>query len=109
MRDSLCFILKTINLEAERYAAGHQFLASFDEMMSGCLRLDIRMPLTSGIQVQKRLKAINCELAVSLITGHGDVPMAVWTLQSGVFDVIQKPFLEQDLLDRIYQALDIYE
>jgi FixJ family two-component response regulator len=109
VRDSLCFLLTTVNLESESYESGDQFLANFDEEMSGCLLLDIRMPGTSGIEVQKRLKELNCELPVIFVTGHGDVPMAVEAMQSGAFDFIQKPFRDQDLLDRIYQALETYE
>ncbi len=109
VRDSLCFLLKTVNLQSASYASGDLFLADFDEEMNGCVLLDIRMPGTSGIEVQKKLKELSCKLPIIFITGHGDVPMAVEAMQSGAFDFIQKPFRDQDLLDRIYQALEAHE
>ena len=109
VRDSLCFLLKTVNLDCETFTSGDNFLSAYDEEMNGCMLLDIRMPGTSGIEVQKKLAELNCKLPIIFITGHGDVPMAVEAMQSGAFDFIQKPFRDQDLLDRIDQALESYE
>jgi len=109
VRDSLCFLLKTVNLDAQTFPSGDDFLAGYDEEMNGCVLLDIRMPGTSGLEVQKKLQELSCKLPIIFITGHGDVPMAVEAMQSGAFDFIQKPFRDQDLLDRIYQALEAHQ
>jgi len=109
VRDSLCFLLKTVNLDATTFTSGDAFLQSYDEEMTGCVLLDIRMPGTSGIEVQKKLQQLDCKLPIIFITGHGDVPMAVEAMQSGAFDFIQKPFRDQELLDRIFQALEAHE
>ncbi len=73
--------------------------------MSGCIVLDIRMPGMSGMELQQRLKSMHCTIPIIFVTGHGDVPMAVEAMQHGAFDFIQKPFRDQELLDRINQAL----
>jgi len=109
VRDSLCFLLKTVNLDPTTFTSGDEFLEKYDEEMTGCVLLDIRMPGTSGIEVQKKLQQLNCKLPIIFITGHGDVPMAVEAMQSGAFDFIQKPFRDQELLDRIFQALEAHE
>jgi FixJ family two-component response regulator len=70
------------------------------------LVLDIRMPAMSGLELQERLNAMHAMIPVVFITGHGDVPMAVEAMQHGAVDFIQKPFRDQDLLDRINQALE---
>jgi len=109
VRDSLCFLLKTVDLASQTFTSGEEFLQNYDEEMNGCILLDIRMPGTSGIEVQKKLQELACKLPIIFITGHGDVPMAVEAMQSGAFDFIQKPFRDQELLDRIYQALEAHE
>ncbi len=109
VRDSLCFLLKTVGLESHTFESGDELLAGYDEEMNGCMLLDIRMPGTSGLEVHKRLNELNCQLPIIFITGHGDVPMAVEAMQSGAFDFIQKPFRDQDLLDRIYHALEAFQ
>jgi FixJ family two-component response regulator len=74
--------------------------------MNGCIVLDIRMPGMSGMELQQRLKSMRCTIPVIFVTGHGDVPMAVEAMLHGAFDFIQKPFRDQELLDRINQALN---
>jgi FixJ family two-component response regulator len=82
-----------------------EFLAKHDRSQHGCVVLDIRMPEMSGLEVQQRLNKEGSMLPVIFITGHGDVPMAVQAMKEGAFDFIQKPFREQDLVDRINHAL----
>ena len=105
VRASLKLLLKTLGLPAQTYASAHEFLATFDARRDGCLVLDIRMPGMSGLELQGELNTRGAILPIIFITGHGDVPMAVEAMQRGAMDFLQKPFRDQDLLDRITEAL----
>ena len=105
VRASLKLLLKTLGLPAQTYASAQEFLATFDARRSGCLVLDIRMPGMSGLELQGELNTRGAILPIIFITGHGDVPMAVEAMQRGAMDFLQKPFRDQDLLDRITEAL----
>jgi RNA polymerase sigma factor (sigma-70 family) len=105
IRDSLAVLLKTVDLNATTFSSGDEFIEAYDPGWEGCILLDIRMPGTSGMEVQKRLAESGCSIPIIFITGHGDIPMAVEAMHGGAFDFIQKPFRDQDLLDRIDQAL----
>jgi two-component system response regulator FixJ len=105
MRRALNMLLSTIGYKTVVFAAPSEFLAQFDPNTSGCLVLDIRMPGMSGLELQQRLNRMGSMLPVIFITGHGDVPMAVQAMKEGAFEFIQKPFRDQDLLDRINHAL----
>ncbi len=107
IRDSLDVLLKTVDLNTTTFSSGDEFLEAYDSGWEGCILLDIRMPGTSGMEVQKRLAESGCSIPIIFITGHGDIPMAVEAMHIGAFDFIQKPFRDQDLLDRIDQALTI--
>ena len=109
IRDSLNMVLDTVSLNAVTFSSGDEFLEAYDAGWEGCILLDIRMPGTSGMEVQKRLVAYGCRLPIIFITGHGDIPMAVEAMHVGAFDFIQKPFRDQDLLDHIDQALSAHE
>jgi FixJ family two-component response regulator len=106
VRSSLKLLLKSVGLPVETYASAQEFLDRFDSDRPGCLVLDIRMPRMSGLELQERLNTLHAMIPVVFITGHGDVPMAVEAMQHGAVDFIQKPFRDQDLLDRINQALE---
>jgi len=105
VRDSLGLLLKSMGTKARLFESAQAFLDGFDPGLRGCLVLDIRMPGMSGMELQQKLKAMRCTLPVIFVTGHGDVPMAVEAMHHGAFDFIQKPFRDQELLDRINQAL----
>lgn len=105
VRDSLAMLLRSVGLPVEAFDSGIGFLERFRPEMSGCLVLDIRMPKMSGLEVQQRLRELGARLPVIFITGHGDIPMAVQAIKEGAADFIQKPFRDQDLLDRIHSAL----
>jgi FixJ family two-component response regulator len=105
VRRSLQLLLKTVSIDAVCFASGDEFVAQFDAAMHGCIVLDIRMPGLSGLEVQKQLKAHGNTMPIIFITGHGDVPMAVEAMQEGAFDFVQKPFREQELMDRVSNAL----
>ena len=107
VRDSLGILLRSVGLASEVYASALEFLEHFDPQRHACLVADIRMPGLSGLELQQRLNEQHAAMPIIFITGHGDVPMAVTAMKSGATDFIQKPFRNQDLLDRIAKALEI--
>ena len=109
VRDSLKFLLAAEGFEVTTFESGDAFLAAIPAPGSGCVLLDIRMPGTTGMEVQQALVKQSCELPIIFITGHGDVPMAVEAMQTGAFDFIQKPFRDDELIDRVHQALTVIE
>jgi len=107
VREGLGLLLETVGQPYELYSSAIEFLDAFDSTKGGCLVLDIRMPRMSGLELQEKLNEQKSLLPVIFITGHGDIPMAVDAMRRGALDFIRKPFREQDLLDRINEALDI--
>jgi FixJ family two-component response regulator len=106
VRTSLRLLLKSVGLPVETFGSAQEFLDAFDADRAGCLVLDIRMPGMSGLELQQKLNEMHAIVPIVFITGHGDVPMAVEAMQHGAVDFIQKPFRDQDLIDRINQALE---
>jgi FixJ family two-component response regulator len=106
VRDALKLLLRSVGQAVEAYGSAQEFLDAYSEDRPGCLVLDIRMPGMSGLELQQKLNERHSILPIIFITGHGDVPMAVEAMQAGAVDFIQKPFRDQDLIDRINQALD---
>jgi two-component system response regulator FixJ len=105
VRGGLRLLLASAGLDACTYASAAAFLDAVTPKHAGCLLLDVRMPGLSGLDVHERLIARRIELPVIILTGHGDVPMAVRAMKRGAFDFIQKPFNDQFLLDRVNEAL----
>lgn len=105
VRAALGALLGSVFLRYESYASAEAFLAVANRQMRGCLLLDVRMPGMSGLELQRKLQDQDVGLQVIIITGHGDVPMAVRALKAGASDFIEKPFNEQELLDRIQTCL----
>ena len=105
VRDSLTLLLKAVGLTGRAYGSATEFLESYDPEQHGCLVADIRMPGMSGLDLQAELNERGAPIPLVFITGHGDVPMAVDAMKSGALDFIEKPFRDQDLLDRVHQAL----
>lgn len=106
VRDSLKLLLRSVGQAVETFGSGQEFLDGYNDDRAGCLVLDIRMPGMSGLELQQKLNERHSILPIIFITGHGDVPMAVEAMQAGAVDFIQKPFRDQDLIDRINQALE---
>jgi two-component system response regulator FixJ len=105
MRKALTALMTTVGYAAVPFARPSEFLASYDANLPSCVVLDVRMPEMSGLEVQQQLNRAGALLPVILMTGHGDIPMAVQAMKDGAFDFLQKPFRDQDLLDRINAAL----
>lgn len=106
VRNSLRFLLKSVGLPTHTLASAGEFLDSYKPNQAGCLVLDVRMPGMSGLELQQQLNVRGAVIPVIFITGHGDIPMAVEAMQQGAFDFLQKPFRDQDLIDRIQRALE---
>jgi FixJ family two-component response regulator len=107
VRHSLGLLLDALGLQNEVYASALDFLDGFDPDRHSCVVCDVRMPALSGLELQQRLAANGVEVPIIFITGHGDVPMAVNAMKSGAADFIQKPFRDQELIDRIHKALQL--
>ena len=108
VRESLNDLLDSVGLNVETFSSAQDFLEVYELERQGCLVLDIRMPFMSGLELQEELIKRGAILPIIFITGHGDVPMAVQAIQRGAHDFVQKPFRDQDLLDRINHALAQY-
>ena len=105
VRDAIRLLLLSVDHQVEVFESPMEFLQRAPAIESGCLVLDVRMPVMSGLDLQQRLKQLGVPIPIIFITGHGDVPMAVQAMQARAFDFLQKPFRDQDLLDRIGEAL----
>lgn len=105
IRHAMELLMRSVNEKCEIYRSADEFLTAWDETRTGCLVLDIRMPGMGGLELQERLRERGSSLPIIFITGHADVPMAVDAMQRGAFDFIQKPFRDQDLLERIAAAM----
>ena len=105
IRFAMQALMDSVNLNHEIFESGDEFLEKITEQRPGCLVLDIRMPGLGGLELQEELIKRGNTLPIIFITGHGDVPMAVEAMQKGAVDFIQKPFRDQELLDRIREAL----
>lgn len=110
IRDALAWLAQSRSLRARDYAGGEEFLACVGEPdpAGDCVLLDVRMPGMNGIAVFDQLVARGLlpRLPVIFLTGHGDVPMAVDSLKRGAFDFFEKPFNDNQLMDRVEQALE---
>tara|TARA_R110001592_G_scaffold36143_1_gene122016 strand:+ start:498 stop:1118 length:621 start_codon:yes stop_codon:yes gene_type:complete len=107
IREGLSLLLETVGQPCALFESAVAFLDAFDPGQGGCLVLDIRMPRMTGLDLQAHLLELGSTLPIIFITGHGDIPMAVEAMRRGALDFIRKPFREQDLLDRINEALEI--
>lgn len=107
VRESLGLLLESVDQISSSFPSATHFLDAYHDDMAGCMVLDIRMPGMNGMELQKKLSDMNSILPIIFVTGHGDVPMAVEAIQQGAIDFIQKPYREQDLLDKINKALNL--
>ncbi|WP_042698459.1 response regulator transcription factor [Azospirillum sp. B506] len=106
MRHSLAWLIGALGVSVESFGSGEEFLRAVRPDRPGCLVTDVRMPGMSGLELQDMLARAGSLLAVVVITGHGDVPMAARAFRGGAVDFIEKPFNDQLLLDRVHEALE---
>ena len=106
-RDSLQFLLQASSLDVRIHESALSFLSNSDRKQSGCIVTDVKMPGMTGIDLLHRLKELAIDLPVIVMTGHGDVPLAVEAMKSGAIDFIEKPFSEERILAAISAAMNV--
>lgn len=104
VRDALQWLLQSRGVQSKAWDSADAFLASATSELYGCCLLDVRMPGMNGIELFDRMRAIQCQLPVIFLTGHGDVPMAVKALKDGAFDFVEKPYDDNALVDKVLAA-----
>jgi two-component system, LuxR family, response regulator FixJ len=110
LRESLTFLLRTANIEVQGYSSASAFLDSLPAAENlSCVITDVRMPGLSGLDLLKRLKELKISVPVIVITGHGDVPLAVEAMRSGAMDFLEKPFNDEVLLESVRTARQLRE
>lgn len=106
IRDSLAFLLEANGYPARTYASAVDFLTAASGILSGCVITDVRMPNMSGLELLTRLRQRGSNVPVIVITGHGDIPLAVEAMRAGASDFIEKPFEDSVILDAVRNALE---
>lgn len=109
IRDALAWLFSTRQVNTELWDSGEAFLNALNPETQGCILLDIRMDGLSGLEVFEQLRERQSRLPVIFLTGHGDLPLAVTALKQGAADFIEKPFNDNDLVDRVLDVLRSYE
>jgi two-component system response regulator FixJ len=105
LRDSLTFLLRSAKIEVASHASAAAFLDALPGTTLGCVITDVRMPGISGIDLLRRLKELKIAVPVIIMTGHGDVPLAVEAMKIGAADFLEKPFDDEELLASVRAAL----
>jgi FixJ family two-component response regulator len=105
VRESIHDLVESVSLRAESFATAQGFLSGERRDGPSCLVLDVRLPDTSGLDLQQELSRAGVKIPIIFITGHADIPMTVKAMKSGAVEFLTKPFREQDLLDVIHRAL----
>src|SRR6516225_3866103 len=105
IRESLHGLLRSVGLQVKALASVPEFLKEGRPEGPACLILDVRLPGQSGLDFQRDLAAVNIQIPIVFITGHGDIPMSVRAMKDGAVEFLTKPFREQDLLDAIQVGL----
>jgi two-component system response regulator DctR len=105
IRDALAWLLKSRGIPCRSYDCAESFLAEWSPKLAGCIILDMRMPGMSGLDCFDALRERGSALPVIFLTGHGDVPLAVATLKKGAFDFFEKPLNDNDLANRVQEAM----
>lgn len=105
IRRSLRMLLRSVHISVETHGSAASFLEKWNPALPGCILLDVRMPEMSGLELQEHLVARGERRPIIFMTAHADVAMAVRAMKSGAFDFLEKPFTDQQVLDRIGRAL----
>ena len=106
VRASIQDLLESFGLRSESFGTAEEFLRSERPDEPSCLVLDVRLPGVNGLDFQRRLADVGVQIPIIFITDHGDIPMTVKAMKSGAVEFLTKPFLDEDLLNAIRQALD---
>lgn len=106
IRDSIAMLMRSVGLRSQGFPDAHAFLAAYHPEEVGCVVLDVRMPRMSGLELQQELNRRGWTLPIIIVTGHGDVRMAVEAMREGALDFLQKPFNDDELIRRVQKALE---
>jgi FixJ family two-component response regulator len=107
VRDALALLMRSAHLACATFTGASDFLAQFNVDAAGCVLLDVRMPEIDGLELQRELASRGSRLPVIILSGHGDIPMAVQALRAGAIDFLTKPFDSKVLLARVHEAIEI--
>ncbi len=109
VREAIKLLMLSVGLDVVEFESADDFIVKTKDFtrLEGCILLDVRMPGMSGLSLLEKLSGIKCAPPVIIITGHGDIPMAVKAVQAGAINFIEKPFNEQELLDSVHRAFKI--
>src|SRR6516164_4459683 len=105
VRESLAFLLGTVGIDVQTYESANAFLEVASKVQEGCIITDVRMPGLSGVDLLRRVRELRLAVPVIVITGHGDVPLAVEAMKIGAADFLEKPFDDEVLLASVRSAL----
>jgi FixJ family two-component response regulator len=106
VREALQNLLRSVGLQVKTFDTAHEFLAFGRPEAPTCLVLDVRLPGSSGLDLQRELAKAQIEVPIIFITGHGDIPMSVRAMKAGAVEFLTKPFRDQDLLDAVQSAIE---
>jgi FixJ family two-component response regulator len=106
IREALSSLVRSIGLGVETFSSAREFLRHKRSESPACLVLDVRLPGSSGMELQRELAAADNQIPIVFITGHGDIPMSVRAMKAGAVEFLTKPFRDQDLLDAVQQAME---
>ena len=107
VRDSLALLLESAGFAVRAYASAAAFLQAASDRTAGCVLTDVQMPELNGLELQRRMAELGIRLPVIVMTGHGDVPIAVEALKAGAVDFLEKPFEEAHLLEAVTSAIAV--
>ena len=105
VRDAVKRLIASVGLRVQTFGSTHEFLSAKRPEAPSCLVLDVRLPDSSGLELQRDLGAVGVEIPIIFITGHADVPMTVRAMKAGAVEFLTKPFRGQELLDAIQDAI----
>lgn len=105
VRNALAFLITSVDWRVKTYASAQTFIDDYEPSKPECLLLDVRMPGLGGLELQSVLTEHSIHLPIIIVTGHADVPMTVRAMRAGAVDVVEKPFNDRTLLDRIKECL----
>ncbi len=106
VRDAIGCLVESVGLRCRLFSSGQEFLDVSSPSLSGCMILDVRMAGISGLELQEKLRDRGIEIPIIIVSGHGDIPMAVQAMKHGAMDFLEKPFRNQTLLDLINRSME---
>ncbi len=107
VRSAITLLMESVGLDVVAFNSADNFLSNYRTDFEGCILLDVRMPGMSGLDLQEKLNEMGNAPPVIIISGHGDIPMAVKAVQAGAINFVEKPFNEQELLDSVHRAFKV--